>query len=109
MAIAGVQQIRIMRWRGGQHPTLDKITRQMQEEGLRPYVWSNAPNFRYPVRSHGYDKTLFVVQGSLELTFSQTKQRVTLGSGDRVDLPRGVRYSAIVGATGVQCVEGSQL
>jgi hypothetical protein len=108
MAIATIEQVRITRWRGGQHPTLDKITRQMGDEGLRPYVWSNAPNFRYPVRSHGYDKTLFCVQGSLEVTLPRTRQRVVLREGDRMDLPRGVHYSAIVGPAGAQCVEGSQ-
>jgi quercetin dioxygenase-like cupin family protein len=109
MAVASIQQVKITRWRGGQHPTLDKITRQLQEEGLRPYVWSNAPNFRYPIRSHGYAKTLYCVQGSLELSFPQIKQHVVLRSGDRVDLPRGVRYSAIVGSAGAQCIEGSQV
>jgi hypothetical protein len=108
MAVATVDQVKITRWRGGQHPTLDKITRQMAEEGLRPYVWANTPNFRYPVRSHGYGKTLYCIQGSLELSFPKIRQRVVLRSGDRVDLPRGVHYSAIVGPAGTQCVEGSQ-
>lgn len=101
------QQVRITRWYGGQHPTLDNITRQMKDEGLRPYVWSNTANFRYPVRSHGYDKTLYCLQGVLELTFPALKQRVTLRPGDRVDVPRGTHYSAIIGPTGAQCIEGS--
>ncbi len=104
---AGTQQVRVVRWRGGQHPTLDNITRRMRDEGLRPYVWVNAPNFRYPPRSHGYDKTLYCVQGSLEVMFPETKQRVMLRSGDRIDMPHGVRYSAIIGPNGAQCVEGS--
>ena len=107
MASAALQSIRVTRWRGGQHPTLDKITRMMQEEGLRPYVWTNTPNFRHPVRSHGYDKTLYCAQGSLEVSFPQTRQLIVLRAGDRVDVPHGVRYSAIVGPTGAQCVEGS--
>ncbi|HEX3054092.1 MAG TPA: hypothetical protein VHP83_25785 [Aggregatilineaceae bacterium] len=109
MGITTVSQVKIIRWRGGQHPTLDNITRVMRDEGLRPYVWVNAPNFRYPVRSHGYDKTLYCIQGSLEIMFPQTKQRITLHAGDRVDIPRGVRYSAIIGPSGAQCVEGSLL
>ena len=107
MAVATVQPVKVARWRGGQHPTLDNITRLMTNEGLRTYMWTNTPNFRHPVRSHGYDKTLYCVQGSLELTFPQTKQRVVLRAGDRVELPRGVRYSAIVGPRGAQCLEGS--
>jgi hypothetical protein len=109
MATGIAEQVKITRWRGGQHPTLDKITRQMAQEGLRPYVWSNAPNFRYPVRSHGYDKTLYCVLGSLEISFPRMKQRVVLREGDRLDLPRDVHYSAIVGPAGAQCVEGSPL
>lgn len=107
MAVGTMIQIRVLPWRGGQHPTLDAITRQMREEGLRPYVWTNAPNFRYPVRSHGYDKTLYCVQGSLEITLPKMKQRVMLRAGDRLDLPRGVHYSTIVGPAGAQCCEGS--
>lgn len=109
MATATVNQVKVTRWRGGQHPTLDNITRQMKEEGLRAYVWGHAPNFRYPVRSHGYDKTLYCVQGSIEIAFPKNRSRVVLHSGDRIDLPRGVYYSAIVGPTGVQCIEGSEL
>lgn len=109
MGLAIVEHVRIIRWHGGQHPTLDNITRQMKDEAIRPYVWTNSPNYRYPVRSHGYDKTLYCVLGSLEIAFPKTRQKVTLRSGDRVDIPRGVRYSAIIGPTGVQCVEGSLL
>ncbi|MBN1679191.1 MAG: cupin [Anaerolineae bacterium] len=109
MAVVTFNQVSVTRWHGGQHPTLDNITRQMRVESLRPYVWSNTANYRYPVRSHGYDKTLYCVQGSLEVTFPKTKKRVVLRSGDRLDLPRGIRYSIIVGSTGAQCVEGSYL
>lgn len=107
MAVGTQSQVRITRWRGGQHPTLENITERMRDEGLRPYVWVNTPNFRYPARSHGYDKTLYCVQGAVEVTLPETRQRVMLRSGDRIDLPRGVRYSAIIGPSGAQCVEGS--
>ncbi len=107
MAVATVKPFRVTRWRGAQHPTLENITRQMKQEDLRPYMWTNTPNFRHPVRSHGYDKTLYCVQGSLEINFPQTKQRLVLRAGDRVDLPRGVRYSTIIGPRGAQCLEGS--
>jgi len=81
----------------------------MRDEGLRPYVWANTPNFRYPPRSHGYAKTLYCVQGTVEIAFPHTHRRVTLRSGDRIDLPRGVRYSTIIGPSGAQCVEGSHV
>ena len=97
--------VRITRWTGGQNPTLSVITRQMQKEGLRPYQWDNAPNYRYAVRSHGYNKVVYVVEGLLELTLPDANQRVRLRAGDRVEIPAGVRHGAIVGSAGVKCVE----
>jgi mannose-6-phosphate isomerase-like protein (cupin superfamily) len=99
--------VRIKRWSGGQHPTLSAITRLMKEEGLRPYMWMNMPNHRYAVRSHGYDKVFYVVGGMVEVVFPDSNQRVILRSGDRTDIPAGVRHGTIVGNTGAKCVEAS--
>jgi mannose-6-phosphate isomerase-like protein (cupin superfamily) len=99
--------VRIKRWSGGQHPTLSAITRLMKEEGLRPYMWMNMPNHRYAVRSHGYDKVFYVVEGMVEVVFPDSNQRVILRSGDRTDIPAGVRHGTIVGNTGAKCVEAS--
>ncbi len=103
-----IADIRIIRWRGGQHPTYQTITRRMQEEGLRPYAWSNGPNFRYTARSHGYSKVLYCVEGSLEVILPDANQSVVLRPGDRMELPRGVRHAAIVGPSGAQCVESAK-
>lgn len=99
--------VRVTRWSGGQHPTLSTITRYMQKEGLRPYEWDNSPNHRYAVRSHGYTKVMYVVEGTLEITLPDSNQRVRLRAGDRVDIPAGVRHGAIVGSSGARCVEAS--
>ena len=99
--------VRITRWTGGQHPTLSSITRKMKDEGLRPYMWLNTPNHRYAVRTHGYDKVLYVVEGSVEVNFPDSNQRVTPRAGDRTDIPAGVRHGTIVGNSGARCVEAS--
>lgn len=99
--------IRVTRWRGSQHPTLSSITRQMRKEGLRPYQWNDAPNTRYAVRSHRYDKVVYVVEGTLELTAPDGNQRVRLRAGDRVDVPAGMRHGMIVGSSGAVCVEAA--
>ncbi|NDJ59737.1 MAG: cupin domain-containing protein [Chloroflexi bacterium] len=99
--------VRIIRWRGGQHPTLSIITRQMQKEGLRPYVWDNRPNYRYAVRSHGYTKVMYVIEGLIEVTLPDSNQRVRLRAGDRAEIPAGIRHGAIVGSTGAKCVEAA--
>jgi quercetin dioxygenase-like cupin family protein len=79
----------------------------MKKEGLRPYMWRNNPNQRYAVRSHGYHRILYVIDGTLELTFPDSNQRIVLRSGDRTEIPAGTRHGAIVGNTGAQCVEAS--
>jgi len=99
--------VRVTRWHGGQHPTFSTITRQMKKEGLRPYMWVNAPNYRYGVRSHGYDKVLYVIEGVVEITLPDSNQRMTLRAGDRVDVPAGVRHGTIVGGNGARCVEAA--
>ncbi len=99
--------VRVIRWSGGQHPTVSTITRHMQKEGLRPYQWDNAPNYRYAVRSHGYTKVVYVLEGTLELTLPDSNQRVKLRAGDRVEIPAGVRHGSIVGSTGAKCIEAA--
>ncbi len=99
--------VRITRWSGGQHPTLSTITREMKKEGLRPYMWMNMPNHRYAVRSHGYHKVLYVIEGTVEVVLPDSNQRTRLRAGDRADIPAGTRHGTIVGTTGAKCVEAS--
>ncbi|MCK6578598.1 MAG: cupin [Anaerolineae bacterium] len=99
--------VRVVRWTGGQHPTLSNITRQMQHEGLRPYAWDNRPNYRYAVRSHGFSKIMYVVDGMLEITLPDSNQRVRLRAGDRIEIPAGIRHGAIIGSSGAKCVEAA--
>lgn len=99
--------VRVTRWSGGQHPTLSSITRQMKTEGLRPYLWMNMPNHRYAVRSHGYDKVMYVIEGTVEITLPDFNQIMRLKAGDRADIPAGTRHGTIVGSSGAKCVEAS--
>ncbi len=99
--------VRVIRWTGGLHPTLSVITRQMQKEGLRPYVWDNTPNYRYAVRTHGYNKVMYVIEGHIEVSLPDSNQRVRLRAGDRLEIPAGVRHGAIIGSSGAKCVEAA--
>ncbi len=101
------KDVKVTRWRGSEHPTFSNITRQMKKEGLRPYMWTNMANHRYGIRSHGYDKVLYVVDGSIELSFPDLGQQLLMRSGDRVDVPAGVRHGTIVGNKGACCVEAA--
>lgn len=99
--------VQVTRWKGGQHPTLQAITRILQNEGLRPYMWMNSPNHRHAVRSHGYDKVLYVIDGVIDVTFPDLNQQVRLRAGDRIDIPAGMRHGTITGLGGVKCVEAA--
>lgn len=100
-------KVTVVRWQGSQHPTASAIIRLMREEALRPYEWDNIPNYRYAVRSHNYNKVLYVLDGNLEITLPDDNQRISLKVGDRIDIPAGVRHGTIVGGKGARCVEAS--
>lgn len=99
--------IKVTRWSGGEHPTLSKLTRQMNKEGLRPYTWEPKPNQRFAVRSHGYDKVLYVVNGVVEITLPDKNQKLRLRSGDRIDIPARIRHGSIAGQKGATCLEAA--
>ncbi len=103
-----LNNIKIIRWRGGQHPTYQTISQKMEQEGLRPYAWSNGPNFRYAPRSHGYGKVLYCVEGTVEVILPDANQSVVLRPGDRMELPRGVRHATIIGPNGARCLESTK-
>ncbi len=99
--------MRVVRWRGGQHPTINLMKQNLEHHGLRVFRWSHHPNYRFGLRSHGYAKSLYCVEGSIEVFIPDTRQRVTLRSGDRIDLAKGIRHSITVGLHGATCLEGT--
>lgn len=98
---------RVVRWRGGQHPTFELMKRNLEQNGLRAFKWSQHANYRYGVRSHGFAKSLYCVSGSLEVILPDQRERVKLRTGDRIDIARGVRHSVTVGNNGATCLEGT--
>src|SRR5260370_9961520 len=98
--LSRLNEIKLTRWHGAQHPTLQVITRQMEQEGLRPYAWSNGPNFRIAARSHGSTKIMYCLEGSLELLFPDINQSIVLLPGDRLELPRGLPHPPMTAPPG---------
>ncbi len=101
------QQVQLLRWRGGQHPTLELMKQHLTNEGMRPFRWHQHANYRFGVRSHGFDKTLYCVEGSVEVILPDLRQCHKLNPGDRVDIPKGIRHSITVGRNGATCLEGT--
>lgn len=98
----------IRRWSGGQHASKSAVAKILESEGLRPFTWDNPPNFVYPVRTHGYVKTLVVLSGTLEVSFPDLNIAHRLGQGDRIDIPSGLRHGVTVGKRGVGCMEANR-
>ena len=72
-------------------------------EGLEPGTWSNGPGERYAAHEHGYDKVIVVAAGSIR--FGLDDRALDLAEGDRVELLAGTSHDALVGGSGVTCLE----
>lgn len=93
-------------WADSVPPTRTTLWQLMVAEGLDPYAWSNGPFDIYSAHSHGYDKVIYVVLGSITFGLPDLGKSLTLKAGDRLDLPAGVVHDAHVGSEGVVCLEG---
>jgi quercetin dioxygenase-like cupin family protein len=80
-------------------------TGRLRAEGLAASPWSNGPGDRYAPHEHGYDKVLVCAAGSIRFGLPASGGSVTLGPGDRLDLPAGTPHEAVVGPEGVTCLE----
>ena len=78
---------------------------RLRREGLDPSPWSNGPGDRYGAHQHGYDKVIVVVSGAIAFGLPDERSTIALATGDRLELPAGTRHDAIVGPTGVSCLE----
>jgi len=100
-----MNDINIRPWSEGQPPTEASLRRILDEEGLQPYRWSNAPGDVYSAHTHTYHKVIYVVKGSITFGFPGDGQQATLHPGDRLELSAGTSHDAVVGPEGVICLE----
>jgi len=103
--------MQIIRWLETTPPREQALRRHMQQDGLSPYSWSNAPGDSYAVHSHSYEKVLYCVCGSIRFVlpdYPAAEQNIDLAPGDCLILPAGARHSAQVGPYGVTCLEATR-
>ena len=86
-------------------PTPDDVAARLRDEGLDPSAWSNGPGAVYASHEHGYDKVIAVERGAIRFGLPATSEALDLAAGDRLELPTGTRHDALVGPTGVTCLE----
>lgn len=97
--------VEVIRWSDEQSPDEQRLRNIMADENLHPYVWSNRPGDVYAAHRHSYHKVIYVIRGSITFGLPDTGDKVTLNSGDRLELPAGVTHDAVVGKQGVFCLE----
>jgi quercetin dioxygenase-like cupin family protein len=84
------------------------LWQRLEQEARSCYSWSNGPGYRYAAHTHGYEKVLYCVRGSITFVLEKDGQHLELHAGDRMVLPPGTLHSAVVGAGGVTCIEGQR-
>jgi quercetin dioxygenase-like cupin family protein len=104
---SSTDNVRYTPWRRNQHPTLDLMSHLLHEDGFRPYKMKLQGNYRNGAQSHGFSKVLYCVEGKVEVTLPDSRNRVTLNPGDRLDLAPGTRHSLTVGTNGAMLLEGT--
>jgi quercetin dioxygenase-like cupin family protein len=92
-------------WPADEEPGEFAILRRLRAENLEAFAWSNKPGDLYAAHEHTYNKVIYCVSGSIAFGLPDSGESVTLGPGDRLDLPGGVRHNAVVGDKGVYCLE----
>ena len=92
-------------WQPGDEPGELDILRRLRSENLEAFAWSNRPGDLYAAHEHDYNKVIYCVSGSITFGLPDLGESLTLGPGDRLDLPAGIRHNAVVGDKGVYCLE----
>ena len=83
-----------------------KATSAFRDEGLTAHTWSNRPGYVYGEHQHPYHKVLYCLEGSI--VFHTPDEDISLGAGDRLDLPPNTPHGATVGVNGVTCMEAAR-
>jgi mannose-6-phosphate isomerase-like protein (cupin superfamily) len=98
-------ELKLTSWSQPTPPTEEELEALLVKQDLHVYRWSNRPDEVQIGHTHGYHKVLCVVEGSIKIDCPSNHKAFTLNPGDRLDLPAGIRHSAIVGPQGVTCLE----
>lgn len=97
--------IRTIRWPAESAPTEGEVRGILDREGLLPYSWSNGPGDVYGAHAHDYEKVIYVLEGSITFKLPDSGEEIMLEPGDRLELEQGVVHAAVVGPSGVVCLE----
>jgi quercetin dioxygenase-like cupin family protein len=100
------QVIQTDKWDKDTLPTEAELSQRLRNAGIAPTRWENVAGTVYHARINDYHKVIYVVSGSIVYGFRIIGEPTVLTAGDRLSLPAGIEYNAVVGDAGVVCLEG---
>ena len=84
-----------------------ELADQLIREGYSHlYVWEDGPHVDYPEHQHRADSAHIVLNG--EMTITSDGETRLYRTGDRVDVPAGVKHSAKAGPMGCRYLIGER-
>jgi mannose-6-phosphate isomerase-like protein (cupin superfamily) len=86
----------------------ERCIQTLEKEGY-PFVYEtqDAPEAIYEEHTHAGQVTLFITEGAFNISLAGVLKPLTVG--DRVTIPKGTPYSAVVGPHGCQLVVGEMI
>jgi mannose-6-phosphate isomerase-like protein (cupin superfamily) len=83
------------------------IAARLQQEGFHDtYVWEDGPNVFYPEHTHDKETAHVILSGEMTLAINGNSK--SYSSGERCDVPAGVRHSAQMGPQGCRYLIGER-
>jgi quercetin dioxygenase-like cupin family protein len=84
----------------------DELIRQLKNEGFPiVYEWTDDPNTVYEEHTHQGKVSFYVIKGMV--SFSGGIDNV-ISIGERIDVPPGIKHSAIIGPEGCTYIVGQE-
>ena len=84
-----------------------ELADQLIREGYSHlYVWEDGPGVDYPEHHHRAESAHIVLSG--EMTITSDGETTLYRTGDRVDVPAGVKHSAKAGPAGCRYLIGER-
>ncbi len=102
--------VRVQRWSRERYGPLNeaKLRGQLEELGYSVIRQTYPPGTSFPPHTHQQDKAEAVVSGRLRVTVAG--ERVDLGPGDLIEIPRGWEHSVdVVGNRAVIALDGVRI
>lgn len=86
-----------------------EILAEFKKEFPHVYEWKDEAGTIYKDHAHKGKVSIFVVEGGVTFTFSETGETKTINAGERFDVPAGVHHTAIVSKNGCSYIIGEMI